>query len=93
MKDQFSVYWFIISIILLTIATYISISYLSNLNKINNNSNPVYTCKDLEELYKESFYKTIIIKGFVNQNCNINNVYIPEGEWIIIFNMGNITYK
>ncbi|BBL45288.1 hypothetical protein MJ1_0113 [Nanobdella aerobiophila] len=91
MKAQNIQYELLISFILIIAAASFSFYYIYKVNDTNNNIRSI-NCQELNNLYNQSYYKTIEIKVYLTQNCTINNLLIPEGNRIIYIYEGNISY-
>jgi len=93
MKLQQSIYWFIITFILIIAAGIISFYYIYNVkNNLSEENIQTIDCKQLENLYNKSFWEIINIKVFLSENCTINGITIPAGYRIIYIYNGSINY-
>jgi len=93
MKLQQSIYWFIITFILIIAAGIISFYYIYNVkNNLDGNGIQTINCQQLKNLYDKSFREIINIKVFISENCTINGITIPAGYRIIYIYNGSINY-
>jgi hypothetical protein len=93
MKLQQSIYWIIITFILIIAAGLFSFYYIYNVkNNLSGNSIQTINCQQLENLYNKSFQEIINIRVFLNENCTINGITIPAGYRIIYIYNGSINY-
>jgi hypothetical protein len=93
MKLQNSIYWIIITFILIIAASIFSFYYVYNIkNNLGRENIENINCQQLKNLYDKSFLEIINIKVFLSENCTINGITIPSGYRIIYIYNGNIHY-
>jgi hypothetical protein len=93
MKLQQSIYWIIITFILIIAAGIISFYYIYNIkNNLNGSTIQTIDCQQLEDLYSKSFQQVIDIRVFLSENCTINGITIPAGYRTIYIYNGSINY-
>jgi len=93
MKLQQSIYWIIITFILIIAAGIISFYYIYNIkNNLNKNTIQTIDCQQLKDLYSKSFQQVIDIRIFLSENCTINGITIPAGYRTIYIYNGSINY-
>jgi heme/copper-type cytochrome/quinol oxidase subunit 2 len=93
MKLQNSVYWTIITFILIVAASIFSFYYIYNIkNNLGGENIQTINCQQLKNLYDKSFREIIDIKVFLSENCTINGITIPSGYRIIYIYNGSIHY-
>ena len=93
MKLQNSIYWIIITFILIVAAGLFSFYYIYNVkNNLSGENIQTINCQQLKNLYDKSFREIIDIKVFLSENCTINGITIPSGYRIIYIYNGSIHY-